>query len=331
MQRSIRDIIKDGNSTSATEKQKQEFSALFHQADLEFEVKNQLLDDLIQTENSFHNSSYFDSLFDQFWHRRKLEIPVTRQQNRILSRILQIAAVLAIGLFLGYFMNSLSRNNAPVYYTSVSPKGSVSEMYLPDGTHIYLNSGSKIKYSVDGADGMREVFLTGEAWFQVAKMKEKPFLVHTPAYNVKVTGTRFDVKAYPEDKEVLTTLEEGSVHVTSSENVILSKETILRPGEQLIFNKESKTIQITEVNTNYYSSWKDNRLVFINMALKDLKVLLERKYGVEIEITDSGVLNYHYDGTLKNETILQVMEILKQTLPINYNIVGQKIIIYNKK
>lgn len=331
MERSIRDIIEDGNSTSATEKQKQEFSALFHQEDIEFEVKNQLLDDLIQTKNSFHNSSYFDSLFDKFWRRRKLEIPVPRQQNRVLFRILQVAAVLAIGLFLGYFLNSLSKNNAPVYYTSVAPKGSVSEMYLPDGTHIYLNSGSKIKYSVDGADGMREVFLTGEAWFQVAKMKEKPFLVHTPAYNVKVTGTRFDVKAYPEDKEVSTTLEDGCVHVISSENVILSKETILKPGEQLVFNKESRTIQVTEVNTKYYSSWKDNRLLFINMTLKDLKVLLERKYGVDIEMSDSGLLNYHYDGTLKNETILQVMEILKQTLPIDYRVVGQKIIIYKKK
>ena len=174
---------------------------------------------------------------------------------------------------------------------------------------------------------MREVFLTGEAWFQVAKMKRKPFLVHTPFYDVQVTGTTFDVKAYAIDKEVITTLEEGAVHVTAFKNSKFNEEKVLIPGEQLIYNKELNSIQVSGVNTKWYTSWKENKLMFVNMSVKDLRILLERKYGVDIEISDSSILKYHYDGTIKNESILEVLEILRQTLPIKYQIIGQKIII----
>ena len=105
---------------------------------------------------------------------------------------------------------------------------------------------------------------------------------------------------------------------------------MLIPGEQLIYNKELNSIQVSGVNTKWYTSWKENKLMFVNMSVKDLRILLERKYGVEIEIGEKSILNYHYDGTIKNESILEVLEILRHTLPIKYQIIGQKIII-NKK
>ena len=330
MQPRIRDIINAGKSPEANEKQRQEFLSLFHQPDLEFELKNQLFDDLLDVEVPIENKQFFDELFEKLWHRRKIEVTESSRNNRFTILFGKWAAILIIGLLLGYYIRSTQKTLTPVYYTSVAPKGSISEMYMPDGSHIFLNAGSEIRYSVDGHNGMREVFLNGEAWFKVAKMKEKPFVVHTSFYDVKVTGTSFNVKAYSEEKDVVTTLEEGSVHIMSSENLKLSEERVLKPGEQLVYNKESKNIQIGEANTKLTTSWKENKLVFINMSLKELMVLLERKYGVEIEIDDKAILEYHYDGTLKNETILEVLEVLKQTLPINYKITNQKIII-NKK
>ena len=330
MDRPIRDIIKEGKSDTSSQKQKQELLSLFHQSEVEFKFKNQLLDDLNETEPSLKDKLFFDDLFEKFWRKRKIELATQPQKNRFVIRFAQWAAILAVGLILGYYFNSLQKASSPIYYTSVAPKGSVSEMILPDGSHIFLNSGSEIKYTVDGTDGMREIFLNGEAWFQVEKMERKPFLVHTSFYDVQVTGTSFNVKAYPEDKEVITTLEEGTVLVKSSDNLKLAEEAELKPGEQLVYSKESKKISITEVNTNWYTSWKDNKLVFVNMSLKDLKTLLERKYGVDIEFSDQSILNYHYDGTLKNETILEVLEILENTLPIQYQIVGQKIVIQKK-
>jgi ferric-dicitrate binding protein FerR (iron transport regulator) len=330
MDKSIRNIIRDGTSNTATEKQKKEFSTLFHFPEKEFELKNYLLEELEQTEATTESQQRYDELFERWWKNRKLEILVKKRKNYLTIRLTQLAAVLAIGLFLGYYLNSLEKSTSPVYYTAVAPKGSVSEMVLPDGSQIFLNSGSKIKYTIDGTSNKREVFLTGEAWFHVAKLKEKPFLVHTSYYDVQVTGTKFNVKTYPDEKKVVTTLEEGSVNIESSKNMKLEKDIRLKTGEQLVYDKESKRIEIKEVNTRWFTSWKDNKLIFVNLSLKDLKILLERKYGVEIEITDIDILDYHYDGTLKNETILEVLEILKNTLPIQYQIVGQKVIIKKK-
>lgn len=331
MDQRIPKIINEGKPLNAAESQKKELFSLFHQSEIEYELKNQLLEDLNQTEASTNNKQYFDALFEKIWQKRKVELTDAKSKTHLFLRFAQLAAILAVGLFIGYFLNPEKKAAAPVYYTSLAPKGSISEMYLPDGTHIYLNSGSEIKYTIDGLEGRREIFLTGEAWFQVAKMKEKPFLVHTPFYDVQVTGTTFNVKAYTNDKEVITTLEEGSVHIQSSKNLKLADETVLKPGEQLVYNKELKNVQIQEVNTKWFTSWKDNKLVFINMSFKDLRTLLERKYGVEIEIADQSIIDYHYDGTIKNETIIEVLEILKQTLPIQYHIDGQKIVIQKKE
>ena len=323
-------ITREGNSDDATEGQRQEFLSMFHKSDTEFDLKNQLLEDLKQTKPSTKPKPFFDELFEKIWLKRKIELPETRNKNQFAYYLAQLAAILLIGLFIGYYSNSRTKTSTPLYYTSLAPKGSVSEMYLPDGTHIYLNSGSEIKYTIDGSERMREIFLNGEAWFQVAKNKDKPFLVHTSAYDVQVIGTIFNLKAYSNENEVVTTLEEGMVYVKSSGNIKLAEKIVLKPGEQLIFNKDLKNINITEVNTKWFTSWKDNKLVFVNMSFKDLQVLLERKYGVEIDVVDQNILNYHYDGIIKDETILEVLDILKQTLPIQYQIVGQKIVIQRK-
>jgi ferric-dicitrate binding protein FerR (iron transport regulator) len=203
-------------------------------------------------------------------------------------------------------------------------------MVLPDNSIVYLNAGSQLKYAVEGQSGKREVFLDGEAWFDVTKNEKKPFVVHTSFYDVNVTGTQFNVKAYKNDEEITTTLEEGSVQITSSENFNLSENVVLRPGEQLIYSSLKKAIGVKNVETRMFTAWKDNKLIFINMNLKELFVVLERKYGVEIQVTNNLILNYHYDGTIKNETILEVLDLLKETLPIKYKIDGQTILITKK-
>jgi transmembrane sensor len=330
MQQSLTDIINRGKSNQASEKERQEMLSLFHQPDIEYEMKDLLLSDLNHTEASSLDKDFSDELFEKWWNRRKPEKKATLLISLFSNRIAQIAAILLIGLLLGVYINSIHQSSSPVFYTSFARKGSISEMLLPDGTHIFLNSGSEIKYSVDGKNGIREIFLNGEAWFEVAKMKHKPFLVHTSIYDVKVLGTTFNIKAYDDGKELITTLEEGKIQVLSSEKHKLTKDIVLTPGQQLSYNVDSREIKIHDVNTKWFTSWKDNKLVFINMSLKDLKVLLERKYGVDIEIVDQSILKYHYDGTIKNETVLEALELLKHTLPIKYEIVGQKIIIDKK-
>jgi len=322
-------VLSKGKAEDAEETDRQEMYALFHQAENEYDLKASLFEEL----HSWGEEGTIPDLkrlFAKLWS--KIEETNTSRRIKVFSfnSILKYAAILVIGLIAGYMLTLTSPRTEPVYYSAHSPRGSVSEMVLPDGSVIFLNSDSRIKYSIEGANKIREVFLDGEAWFQVEKNKKKPFVVHTPVYDVYVTGTRFNVKAYNTDSDITTTLEEGEVKIDPAGHFSTSESITLKPGEQAALNIESKNIAVKTVNTKWFTSWKDNKLIFVNMRLNELIIVLERKYGVEIEVKNKSILDYHYDGTIKNETILEILEIIKKTLPINYKIVGQKIEITTK-
>lgn len=249
-----------------------------------------------------------------------------------LSRVnwYRVAAVLVIGLLLANLIFQNFKPELPVYLTSVAPEGSISQTILPDGTMIYLNAGSEIKYDVNTNSKTREVFINGEAWFDVERNEKRPFIVHTPYYDVKVLGTQFNVKTYEDEENVITTLEEGSIRVLSTDKLKLEEELILKPGEQLVYNKTEQKLHRQKVETRLFTSWKDNKLIFLDMSFSDLVKLLERKYGVDIEVADQSILAGHYSGTIKNETILEILNIIQHTHPIKYKIQGQKVIIQKK-
>ncbi|HPE75313.1 MAG TPA: FecR domain-containing protein [Draconibacterium sp.] len=331
MKDQIQNILRKGKNENASESDRKKMLALFHQPEKEFLLKEELLEEL---ENTFENekgSNEMQKVFYRIWSNIKKNEPKQKSGLTWFYTTLKIAAALVIGLFLGIYVTSVNSKTKPEYYSAHAPKGSVSQTVLPDGTIIFLNADSHLKFSMEGKKGMREVFLEGEAWFDVAKNKKKPFIVHTDTYDVEVTGTRFNIKTYDDENEVTTTLEEGSISVQSTENFKIGENIILKPGEQLVLNRDSKTATVKEVNTKWFTSWKDNKLIFINMELKDLVVLLERKYGVDIEVKREEIMKLHFDGTIKDESIIEILEILKKTLPIDYIIEGQKIEITNKK
>lgn len=299
--------------------------ALFHQPEFEYDLKDNLLEELEKTDAPEETTPRLQKLFVLIWNTIEQKEAATRFKKRYLNAGMKIAAALIIGLIAGVVATYFLNQKEPVYYTAHSPRGSVSELVLPDSTVIFLNSGSRIRYTLESENKMREVFLEGEAWFDVTQNKKRPFLVHTPIYNVAVTGTQFNVKAYPEEERVITTLEEGEVRLHSSDNVKLADVVTLKPGEQAVLSAESNELAINNVNPKYYTSWRDNQLIFMNMNLQELVVILERKFGVDIEVKDESILDYHCDGTFKNETVIEVLEIIKRTLPIEYEIAGQTI------
>jgi len=331
MDKKIKEILNMAKDKTASKSDKQEMQALFHKAEYEYELKGRLLDELNETLVTNSSSPDFSRIFKKVWAGIEKNNFQSKSRTRFLGTFVKVAAAIVIGLFVGVYITSIKTNQDPVYYAAHSPRGSVSEMVLPDGSIIFLNSDSRIRYSIDGEKGVREVFLDGEAWFDVEKNKKKPFVVHTPFYDVNVTGTQFNVKAYEADRHVTTTLEEGQVVIHSTENYQFTENVVLKPGEQIVLNKDSQELVLKEVNTKWYTSWKDNKLIFVNMDMKDLIVLLERKYGVDIEVKNKAILDLHFDGTLKNETIIEILDIIKKTLPINYKIVGQKIEITSNK
>jgi ferric-dicitrate binding protein FerR (iron transport regulator) len=253
----------------------------------------------------------------------------TEKRYKIVSWS-RVAAVLAVGLLIANLLVQNFKTEDPVYFTSIAPLGSVAQTLLPDGTMIYLNSGSEIKYDVITNEKQRDVYINGEAWFDVEKDKNRPFVVHTPYYDVKVLGTQFNVSTYEDEESVITTLEEGSIQVITSEKLKLKEDILLKPGEQLVYNKAEQKIYKTKVDTRLFTSWRNNKLIFLDMNFGELVKLLERKYGVEINVVDNSILEEHYSGTIKNETILEILNVIQYTHPIKYKVEGQKIIIQKK-
>lgn len=331
MQRRIKEIFGGRLSKDFSETDRQEMLSLFHDPEIEFELKNELLEQLNNNSVDENSTVDYKNLFEKIWNKINESKQSPKPGIRWLYPALKIAAVLVIGLIIGNFIQKINNKETVSYYTANCPKGSVSSLVLPDSTIIYLNAGSKIRYSVDGKDKNREVFLDGEAWFHVAKNPKKAFVVYTSIYDITVTGTKFDVKAYEADNYISTTLEEGEVKISSSEKFKLQNDLILKPGQQATFDKENKVFRVVNVNAGRFSSWKDNQLIFVNMTLKELQVLLERRYGVDIVVKDKDLLNLHFDGVIKNESILEIMDILKYTLSIDYVIVDQTIEIKAKK
>lgn len=268
------------------------------------------------------------------WERFKMRIAAhPNKKGPAIKRInwYRVAAVLAISLLIGNLLVQNFKPQEPVYITSIAPRGSVSQTILPDGTMVYLNAGSEIKYDVNTQSKQRDVFIRGEAWFDVERNEEKPFVVHTPYYDVKVLGTQFCVKTYDDDENVITTLEKGSIQIATSEKLKLQKDIVLKPGEQLVYNKtERRLIHKQNVETRLFTSWKDNKLIFLQMSFGQLVQLLERRYGVDIVVADESILEEHFTGTIKNESILEILNIIQHTHPIQYKLEGQKVVIKKK-
>lgn len=314
--------------------------------DISIQEKEQLYKWMSKSEN---NTRYYTEIKD-LWEAslsNTAEIAQTsREWERFTNRIAahpnkaelrfsrvnwyRVAAVLVIGLLVGNLIFQNFKSEVPVYLTSVAPEGSISQTILPDGTMIYLNAGSEIKYDVNTNSKTREVFINGEAWFDVEHNEKRPFIVHTPYYDVKVLGTQFNIKTYEDEETTVTTLEEGAVQVLSSTKLKLQEDIVLKPGEQLIYNKRTRKLYLNEVDTRLYTSWKENKLIFLEMSFGDLVKLLERRYGVNILVADKSLLKERYTGTIKNETILEILNIIQHTHPIQYKIEKQRIIIQKK-
>ena len=277
------------------------------------------------------------------------------------------AAIILITLGSGIFVYKQFGKNSSLIsqqltYKEINvPLGSKSEVTLPDGTTVNLNSGSKLTYSSDYGKTLRDVNFSGEGYFKVAKQKTKPFIVHTSNANIKALGTEFNVKAYPDENIIETILVEGSViindnNTSKSANVLGSKGVILKPGEKLqIFKNEinqnykldnnlqnnnsnstlidNKPFVVKKVaDSNIETSWKEKRWIIVGTDLSSLALSLSRKYNVNVKLVDSDLNNFKFSGIIEDETIEQVLNVMKYTLPISYTInKGEVILSINHK
>ena len=255
-----------------------------------------------------------------------------------------------LGSAITYLLNNLQQTSHPVIATVDScsvmvPMGSMSRVELPDGSLVTLNAGSILRYNTTFGKDSREVWLEGEGYFKVVKNADIPFVVRAKEVAIKALGTEFNVKAYPDEKMVQTTLVNGLVSIQQEDALSDSKELMLKPKQTVtIYDasanvkedvlepvKEEAAIQSAdppkptvelkkEVKTELYTSWKDSRWVIESEVLEELAMKLQRRFDVQIIITDNELKQYPFNGILTDETLEQVLDIMKSVVPINYNI-----------
>lgn len=324
----------------------------------EFELAISVMKLLLKTRKDIHSLNTEEALQDLL---AKIRLEKEEEQNgRTDYRLpwLRIAGILVLLLSIStlvfFFVKNKSENgDMAVYNEIIVPLGEKSQVILADGTHIWINSSSRLKYPVNFNKKARTIFLEGEAFFDVKSRSKQPFIVNTPDLKVKVLGTSFNVKNYPNDKSAVTTVVNGivsvekqkvkseAVYLKQNENYVLYK-TVSPEAKSVAGNNEkpegdeipSKIPPIInkQVNVEAITSWKDQMLVFSDETLEDVALKMERWYNVKIHILNEGLKKERYRGKfVNNEIINQVLEAIKYTTPIEYKIRNNEIFIDKPK
>lgn len=216
-----------------------------------------------------------------------------------------------------------------MYNKLTIPYGKVFKLELYDGTIVHLNSGTSFKYPVKFLKGKkRKVFLEGEAFFEVAKDKENPFVVNAKEMNVIALGTEFNVSSYKEDTKTSTVLVEGSVGVyKKDEEFNRKKSIILKPNQKADLNNENKIISVETVDVRIFTGWINGELIFNHVTFSKIRKMLERHYNVEIINNNIQLEKEIFTATFDTESIQEVLEAFNKNYSIKYIINENKIII----
>ena len=273
-----------------------------------------------------------EDIFDEYcrrkWAENDCRIPTSvkaRIRQSLFTKMPRVkwrrviasaSAVLAAGviLFMCMLWSRPSENAAPEIFEIVAERGQKSSVTLPDGSRVMINSASTISYTSDYNVKERNVFLSGEAYFDVASNADIPFVVHADKVSVTALGTEFNVKAYAEDPYVVTTLVEGGVRTEAG-----TQYELLTRAQEASYNKEADVLLAYDVkDISRAVPWIRNELLFENESLADIAVTLERMYNVTIVFEDEAAKGYSYTGLIRNNSLQNVLELISSTSPVGY-------------
>ena len=253
--------------------------------------------------------------------RGRINQAVNRETRRILfKRVSAIAAAVLLPLFIistVYFYRQSSHYRQIPNIVSVN-KGQRAGITLPDGTIVYLNSESRLTYTPEFNDIMREVTLEGEAFFDVKPNKNKPFVVKTSVFDVEVLGTSFNVSVYEDDNIVETALVEGKVKLTMNRSAC--KPVYLTPSQKFVYSRNERRGQISIMEEDSELAWKQGILVFNDEPLEEVFKKIERWYGVTIHYDQNNIVDDNFTGQFKLIPIQEMMNILRMHYNLKFKI-----------
>lgn len=218
------------------------------------------------------------------------------------------------------------RKEVTTYSKLIIPRGGEYKLTLADGTEVWLNSESEIRFPSNFRENFREVEFSGEAYFKVAHNPDKPFYVKTSGMNVKVYGTEFNIHAYPDEDIAATTLVKGKVAVIPQDN--RSSETLIAPSQQLSFSRARKSIDIKTVDVSLYTSWKEGIYSFEDEPLEAIFNYLRRWYMFDIVYKDETLRQLRFTGEFqKDKPIEYGLQLIRLTCEVNFRIQGNQILV----
>lgn len=242
--------------------------------------------------------------------------------RRLWIRYAGAAAVAIIVGITGYWIGG-QRNVTPVQYYSYITGNSVSSFELPDGTEISLNKNSTLSYSSSYGEKVREVSLEGEGYFSVMKDKEKAFVVDLNGSKISVLGTVFNVKNYSKENVTTATLVEGSIRFETPEQQIL-----LKPDQQLVFNKSENQIGIENVSTDLITAWKSHLIKYKSISFKEFLDMLKDRYTVDIVLSNEILGEQKVTGSFDESLAVdQILNLMKKNLSFRWKKEGDKYVI----
>lgn len=264
---------------------------------------------------------------------RHIRASVSSPQKRISTqplwrKAMQWAAIFLLpvlsALAVYYFTSeSVPNENFPVTITAAN--GEKAEVTLADGSRVWLNSGSSLTYDSRFNGGERNVFLDGEAYFEVAKDAKQSFIVRTSGMNVEALGTAFNVRSYQGEEEASAVLLEGKVKINA-----LGQETVLIENQRATFSKSSRLLRTDIVHASDFMEWTSGNLYFDNQTFDEIARTLSRVFNVEIRFASENLRTTRFSGTLGNSSIRNALDILSLTSSMRYEMRGTTIELYYK-
>ncbi len=260
---------------------------------------------------------------DGNWEKLHRRIHWSNNRIRIFTYIKNAAAVLLLPLIMlsAYYYYQLSQfRSAPVRQLEVATAyGVCTKVVLPDSSEVWLNSGSKLIYPERFTSAGRKVALEGEAYFKVTSDVNNRFDVQTSdGLIVSAYGTEFNVNAYVEEPVIKATLAEGNIRITQSHS---SQSKDIVPGEQVVYSRKAKNMEVRKVNLLVETGWKDGKMVFRRTPLNEIAKKLSRHFNVDIELKNKELYKYTYSATFTTETLVEILSLLEKTAPIRCAIV----------
>jgi transmembrane sensor len=265
-----------------------------------------------------------DINIDDEWNYQLKKIkPKENGKSIQLRRLISIAAAVLIGI--GIVFYSINLASVKTIKTQIAQ---TRELVLPDGSKVTLNAGSKLTYKKDFGKNSRIISLKGEGFFEVAKNKEKPFVINAGDAEIKVLGTSFNVKAYSDMEKIEITVKEGTVSVSNKK--ALTRKIIVSAGDRANYNKKLNTVEKQINPDRNYISWKTRQIIFENDSLTTIIKTLEDVYHKDFELSGPKLGKCTITTTFENKELSTVLRILESTLDIKFNREGEKIVISGK-